>query len=666
MGLPFRQVHLDFHTSPHIPDVGRDFNPEAFAEVLKDSFVDSVTVFAKCHHGYSYYPTRIGTKHPSLRRDMLGEMIDACHARGIRVPVYTTVVWDELAAGNNAWRQVDRDGKLVGQTPLGSEDNRDAAGWKWLCMNSPYVDYLESHTKEFVRDYNLDGVFFDIVHQTRPGCVCPHCLEQMEKLGLEPEDTEDLLRHSLITERKTMERLEQIVHGVKPELPVFFNGRVRLDRNAEAGIRPEMSWMTHVDIESLPGGLWGYNHFPLYAAFYKTLDCPFTGMTGRFHTMWGDFGSLKNQAALEYECFLMMAHGAGCAVGDQLHPRGALDKETYRLIADVYQQAVEKEEWCRDVRPVDEIGVLISQVSEGVANEPSSFSDEGAMRMLTELQRPFCLLDEASDFSRVRLIIAPDHVPFSDTLLEKINAFIKQGGKLLLSHRSGLNEAGEWEVPAGLQYKGKLPYSPDYVNAADAFESLSDTAQVFYERGSRVDVSPGADVLAYVQRPFFNRTRTTYMSHFHTPVDEVTDDPAVVREGGVMYLAHPVFESYRRHGSLAYKQLASQCIDALLPEPVLETDLPSTAQITINDQPDKKRRMLHVLHYIHQRRAEGLDVLEDVIPLYGITVSHRVDETPREVYLAPSEEKLSFSYDRGAVSVTIPEVRGHQIVVFQF
>ncbi|MFD2706483.1 beta-galactosidase trimerization domain-containing protein [Salibacterium lacus] len=666
MSTGYRKVHLDFHTSPHIPDVGRDFDAEAFAEELKDSFVESVTVFAKCHHGYSYYPTRTGMQHPSLHQDMLGEMIEACHARGIRVPVYTTVVWDELAAENNAWRQVDRDGKLVGRTPLGSADNRDAAGWKWLCMNSPYVDYLEAHTKEFVREYDLDGVFFDIVHQTRPGCVCPYCIEQMEKLGLDPEDTEDLLRHSLETERKTMQRLEEAVHRMKPKLPIFFNGRVRLDLDPEGGLRPELSWMTHVDIESLPGGLWGHHHFPLYAAFYKTLGVPFTGMTGRFHKMWGDFGSLKNQAALEYECFLMLAHGAGCAIGDQLHPRGTLDQETYRLIASVYEQVAEKEEWCRDTRPVDEIGVLMSQVSEGVANEPSSFSDEGAMRMLTELQRPFCFMDEASDFSRVSLIIAPDHVPFSDHLTEKMKTFLEQGGKLLLSYRSGLNEAEERKVPAGLHDEGELPFSPDYVNLSEAFGGLPDTAQVFYERGRRVRVPSDAEVQAYVQRPYFNRTRTTYMSHFHAPVDSVSEDPAVVREGAVMYLAHPVFESYRRHGSLAYKQLAARCLDELLPEPLLETNLPSTAQITIQDQPDKRRRVIHVLHYIHQRRAEGLDVLEDVIPLYNVTFSHRVKEAPREVYAASSGTELSFTYEDGRLAFQLPEIRGHEMAVVQF
>src|SRR5579875_4033522 len=103
--MPFdlapRQVHLDFHNSPLIPDVGRDFDADAFAATLADARVNSVTCFAKCHHGMSYYPTKVGVVHPSLRRDLLGEQIEACHRRGIRVPVYVAVVWDEWAADHH-------------------------------------------------------------------------------------------------------------------------------------------------------------------------------------------------------------------------------------------------------------------------------------------------------------------------------------------------------------------------------------------------------------------------------------------------------------------------------------------------------------------------------------------------------------------------------------
>ena len=50
--FPFRQIHLDFHTGPAIPDVGTKFDGDAFAEQLAAAHVNSVTLFAKCHHGH--------------------------------------------------------------------------------------------------------------------------------------------------------------------------------------------------------------------------------------------------------------------------------------------------------------------------------------------------------------------------------------------------------------------------------------------------------------------------------------------------------------------------------------------------------------------------------------------------------------------------------------
>jgi hypothetical protein len=55
--LRYRQVHLDFHTSGLIPDIGIDFDPEEFASTLKKAYVNSVTCFGRCHHGYIYHET---------------------------------------------------------------------------------------------------------------------------------------------------------------------------------------------------------------------------------------------------------------------------------------------------------------------------------------------------------------------------------------------------------------------------------------------------------------------------------------------------------------------------------------------------------------------------------------------------------------------------------
>ena len=64
--MPVRQVHLDFHTSDKIDGIGKDFDKAQFQEALKVGHISSITIFGKCHHGYCYYPTQVGTIHPGL------------------------------------------------------------------------------------------------------------------------------------------------------------------------------------------------------------------------------------------------------------------------------------------------------------------------------------------------------------------------------------------------------------------------------------------------------------------------------------------------------------------------------------------------------------------------------------------------------------------------
>ena len=40
--FPRRTIHLDFHTGPDIPDVGAEFDVDAFARTFVDAHVDSV------------------------------------------------------------------------------------------------------------------------------------------------------------------------------------------------------------------------------------------------------------------------------------------------------------------------------------------------------------------------------------------------------------------------------------------------------------------------------------------------------------------------------------------------------------------------------------------------------------------------------------------------
>src|SRR5580692_1127737 len=148
-GTAMRQVHLDFHTSPAIGGIGEDFDERRFAVAMKRAHVNSVTVFAKCHHGHLYYNTSRLERHPGLKRglDLLGRQIRGLHRVGIRAPIYISVQCDEYAANANPqWVARKPDGG-----PVKRGDHVFKAGWQILDMSSPYQEFLVEQTTEVLK-----------------------------------------------------------------------------------------------------------------------------------------------------------------------------------------------------------------------------------------------------------------------------------------------------------------------------------------------------------------------------------------------------------------------------------------------------------------------------------------------------------------------------------
>ena len=48
--IPFRQIHLDFHTSEAIEGVCSEFDAEEFAQTLADAHVNSITLSVSYTH----------------------------------------------------------------------------------------------------------------------------------------------------------------------------------------------------------------------------------------------------------------------------------------------------------------------------------------------------------------------------------------------------------------------------------------------------------------------------------------------------------------------------------------------------------------------------------------------------------------------------------------
>jgi hypothetical protein len=654
--LPFRQIHLDFHTGEQIPDVGAEFDAREFVSVLKRARVNSINIFAKCMHGYAYYDTKIAVRHPSLKRDLLGEMLGELRPAGIAANYYYGLTWDALAAKTHPeWRILDRAGK-----PVIFGGHNSGVEWQQVCLNSPYLDQVVRENEEILTRYRADGAWFDIAWTPPAGCFCQWCRAERERAGL-GDSAPEIKRHNKMVAKRMEARLTALVHSHWPEALVFYNSRTVL------GIRDELANFTHIEIESLPTGGWGYTHLQHRVREMRTLGKQLVGMNGRFHKSWGDFGGLKNQAALDYECLSFLANGARCCVGDQLHPRGRLDAATYDRVARIYERVEALEPYARGARPVTDIGVISAAVNMPETTSGLTLIDTGFTNMLVELHHQFDVLDLESRFADYKLLIVPDNVQPTPALTAKLREYLAGGGALIASHKSLLDPAtGQFALPElGVKFVGESKYRDEYFYpAAGAFPGLADYAYFLYQRGVSVEALPGTEVLATYAHPYFDRSPEHYSSHVQTPVDKRTTEPLVVRRGRTAYIANPFFTSYAADGYGVYKQVVAALIAKLLPEPVLSVkNLPSTAQVTLMEQ--DARYVAHLLYYPLTRRAPNIDVIEEPGLLKDVQMSVRVPRGPRRVRLVPNGAELPVRYAGGYASFTVPFVEGHQAMVIE-
>ncbi|MFZ4506777.1 MAG: alpha-amylase family protein, partial [Fimbriimonas sp.] len=412
--LRTRQVHLDFHTSPTIAGIGKDFDKAEFAATASRARVNSMTVFGRCHHGMAYYPSKVAPVHPGLDFDLLGAQIESLHSAGIRAPIYLTVTWDQhIGDVHPDWLQRKPDGGTYGGMP-------DVASWHWVSSAVPeYADYLEAQVDELFDLYGdeVDGFFWDIVMTGGEGDCHPLAIAKRVERGL-PDTVAGRKQSDHITHRALMHRLSERIADRKADATVFYNSRFGLE------FREEEASYSHVEIEALPTGGWGYGYFPLWARYGRNFGFPYLGMTGRFHTHWGDFGALKEASTLKFECGGIVANAGQCSIGDQLHPGGRLDPAVYDCIGEAYADVEALEPWTTGATALTEIALLLHTKSDS--------AQAGAAKVFLEEHWQFDAIDVQADFSRFRAIVVPDGFPDSPGLAEKLRGFVAAGGALVL------------------------------------------------------------------------------------------------------------------------------------------------------------------------------------------------------------------------------------------
>ncbi len=654
---PYREVHLDFHTSPDLPDIGSRFSKENFQKALQVGHIDSITVFAKCHHGLCYYPTTIGKMHPNLTFDLTGAMVEAAHEVGVRAPIYITAGWSDLDAdAHPEWVSRYQDGSMQTMNDYdesaATTSKKPECCWRTLCLNDgSYAQQIYAQTEEIcVRYKELDGLFYDIC-VVGDVCYCDECLTGMRKMGLDPKNEANAKAYFALKRTEFMEKCRRILHSYHPNATLFFNS------GGADQYRPEYHpYQTHYEMEDLPTAWDGYDKLPIRAKYFSQLHKPFLGMTGKFHLAWGEFGGFKSREALKYEIATMATYGAACSIGDHMHPDGEMELETYRNIGYAYKYLEKIAPYCFNGKTLSNLGIYLS---------PDHDANEGLSKILLENQLDYRLVFD-DNYQGFDTVIFPNGIRLTNEGVKKCNDFLQGGGKVLFMG-DALLQNGRFQIDGGVAYLGQPEFDCDYIRLLVKSDlDLPDAPMLCNLPAERVTLTDG-ECLATIQTPYFSRTYGHYCGHKNTPFDKKkTPLPAIVQKGNVVYMAHSMPRQYFEFGSLYSKRYLMFALSRLYKGPLYTIKgMGSAGRATLIHQPQHRRYCMNITYASPVKRGAA-EVIEDILPLHNIEITARLLHRIQKVTLPLSGERLAFSQNDGIVHVTLPKLLCHESIVFWY
>ena len=653
MNAPKRLVHLDFHTSPEIEGIGARFSKENFQAALKKGHVESITVFAKCHHGLCYYPTKVGRMHPHLNFDLVGAETEAAHEIGVLAPVYITAGWSAGDAdAHPEWVMKRKDGTPIA-TPNYKTEDLDAplghCAWQLLCLNDgAYARHIYEITEEICTRYpRLDGLFYDICTNGSV-CFCDECRAGMKEMGLDPESDADAKKYFKIKHRAFMQKCCDILKKYHPTATVFFNGTV-------GQYNPEYhEFDSQYEMENLPTAWGGYSTLPLRAKAFSHKGKPVVGMTGKFHRDWGEFGGFKTKEALKYEVAAMAMYGAAASVGDHLHPDGEMEGETYRNIGYAY-------EYAERIAPYSFGGKNVSTLGVYPSTDRNDYeANEGISSMLIEAGLDYDVVHE-NNFADFDTVIIPAGTHLESGARDALRDYLSAGGKLFLE-ADALVEDGKFAIDLGFEYLGAPQHDNDYILA----KAVSDAPILCNHPAHRIHAVEG-EILAEGLPPYFNRTLRHYCGHKNTPHDKNAERfPSVIKKGNVIYSAHPLSKQYFEYGSIYHKRAFLSALDTLYTSPVCTvTGLMSQGRVSLIEQEKEKRYCLHLLYATPTKRG-NTEVVEDFPTIYHADATLRTDKKIKSVAFPLSGEEIPFTQKEGFVTFTVPSFSCHTVITIEY
>jgi hypothetical protein len=669
----------------HIPDWDDKFlsrvDVNQYVAMLAKARAQSIVAYAMSHVGLFNYPTKIGLQHKGLKgRNLVREIIDACHARGIAVQLYNSLIFDRTTADLHPdWRMRSVDGKVHG------EGGRHGL----ICINSPYREYVRAWVEEECTQFDFDGIRFDMTFWPAI-CYCSHCKKRFAaEVGGEIPTTVNWLDERWVS----FQRKREAWLGEFASIATGTVRRLRPGASVEhqSSTYPA-SWVQGVNTplitsnDFLQGDFYGdswQGSFVRKLLEDLTPHRPF-GFETSFSMELADHTAMKPEPLLQAKASAAVADNAAFIFIDAIDPIGTLNPRVYDRMGQVFDRLMPFYGELGGTRVAD-VAVYYSldskfdfagngrPVGAADATDAHTKSATSVTRALGGHHVPFTVIGKAtlahlSDQVH-KVLVLPNVNMMDDEEIQEIRRWVQAGGHLLATGWTSLVDTrGQLRRDFGLgdvfgvslkqpSWSAWPHYIAPTAAAQSEFVDFSTEYPAFSRTtGQTVEIRAEASlaaVLATTTLVWPAPDGSRFSSIHSNPPWEPTTRPEIVinrfGKGQSIYAASPIetVESLSPTFVRLIRRLFQSDLSGASSHFSFEADAPAAVELTLFRQPEKHRYRLSLVNF--QKDLPN-------IPVEQIPIRLHLPEGVHQVVSLPDNRVVPHTVDGRVIQFMVPRL----------
>ena len=586
-----------------------------------------------------------------MNGDMLGTVLKKLHAEGIRMigRFDFSKINEKFAAEHHDWLYVSEKGRHVNYN-----------GQVHTCVMGGYQqDYLLKILNETLTRYPLDGVFFNMIGFPQTDysrnfhgiCQCQNCKKSFRdfcglNLPKHDGDPQALRKHQQwknIQVDRQFDRVKNLIKSIRSDIAIctYTVRHIDLIRKESGAPLGQETW------DDLERAQW---------TLLTTQNKQLANTTVHFYRM-----IFRYSAAAPYlhsrRLFQQMVNGAWLdfyCIGplQRLEDRAGLGP-----ISDIFRFHANNEKWLLNTDSAAQVGL--------VRHDGDDYW--GWVQILSENHIPFDLVSfRHSDLKRYRALIVPESGGVKAQDVPALDAYVKGGGKLLLSGRipNALNCMGR----PGLKKTWPLRHSmyvrirpEDKVKLNVPGLKDFDLVQLRGDFHEYEPVSDTSRMLRIIHDVMYGPPEKCYYK-------SVSDIPALLvrkyGDGMAASLPFQIGAMYREWGNLGHPMLAIGTLDNLL-KAECRLKVQSSPLVEVTHRQDPEGCFEWIALYNHSGRLENS--FHPPIPIRDIEIILQPLKDIKNVRLLKDNRQLGFSVTKdGRICINVPELKTYEIVLFEY